>query len=450
MDLLQSFKNYVAKHRLFQLKDRLLLAVSGGVDSVVLCELCSRAGYDFTIAHCNFQLRDEESERDEQFVRSLGEKYHSPVLVKRFDTKQFSIAQKCSIQEAARVLRYNWFYEILKEPAAPKYILTAHHADDNIETMLMNLFKGTGIAGLRGMLPAHNNLIRPLLFASKKDLAEFANDHKLSWVEDSSNTEDKYSRNFIRHHVMPVIQSLYPQAETNLAGNIERFRETELLYRTYIDSLLKKLVEHKGNELHIPVLKLQRTGAVTTILFEILQPLGFTAKQSEEAAQLLESETGRYVSSGTHRIIRNRQWLILAPNDNEQTQHIFIEMGVHLVPFAAGVLNIVEEKLAKAGDALEAIPAEVSVALLDGSDIKYPLLLRHWKQGDYFYPLGMRKKKKLARFFIDQKLSSTEKEKVWVLESNKKIIWVVGMRIDDRFKISPATRKTLRIEWKHS
>jgi tRNA(Ile)-lysidine synthase len=459
MDLLREFKAFIGREHLFQAKDHLLLAVSGGVDSVVLCELCRRAGFNFSIAHCNFQLRGEESDRDESFVRALAGQYSVPFHIKHFQTESYAQQHKLSIQVAARNLRYQWFRELQQTlsgvegpPPAPGTersrrpgrIVTAHHANDNIETLLMNFFKGTGITGLRGILPKHGDIVRPLLFATKEAIKQFAEENKLQWVEDSSNATDKYTRNYIRHQLMPLITEVYPQAESNLLSNLNRFREAELLYRQTIEKLTKKLVEKKGEELHIPILKLQNTNAAATILYEILHPLNFTPKQSEEALHLIESETGKYVASSTHRIFKNRNWLIIAPNDTTIAQNIIIEKDQTTVRFALGELNFKYDDL----KGLSSILSETknNLALLDASQIKYPLVLRKWKPGDYFYPLGLGKKKKLARFFIDNKLSATDKEKIWVLEMDKKIIWVIGHRIDDRFKVTSVSKKILRIE----
>lgn len=435
MDLIKDFKAFILKENLFQPKDHLLLAVSGGVDSVVLCELCHRSGYSFSIAHCNFQLRGDESVRDENFVRSLAERYGVRVHVKHFETESYAQQHKLSIQVAARNLRYQWFRELLSQFQIQK-LLTAHHANDNVETVLMNFFKGTGITGLRGILPKQGDIVRPLLFATKETIKQFAEENKLSWVEDSSNTSDKYTRNFIRNQLMPVITEMYPQAESNLLSNIQRFREVEFLYRQTIEKNIKKLVEQKGAELHIPILKLKNTQAAATVLYEILHPLNFTSKQAEEALHLIESETGKYVASSTHRIFKNRNWLIISPNNTTIAENIIIEEGQASVQFTDGQLNF------QHGDNVDTAS---NIANIDAAEIKYPLILRKWKPGDYFYPLGMRKKKKLARFFIDNKLSTTEKEKTWVLEMDKKIIWVIGQRIDDRFKITPNTQSSLKI-----
>lgn len=438
MDLLVSFISNIQKEQLFLPGNKLLLAVSGGLDSVVLTDLCIAAGYDVILAHCNFQLRGSESERDEQFVRNLASKYNKKVLVQKFDTEAYAIEKKISVQVAARELRYNWFYPLLDAQEAD-LILTAHHRDDNIETLLMNFFKGTGIAGLRGILPKQNKLVRPLLFASRADLQHYASAKELQWVEDSSNASDKYARNYLRHQLVPVLQTIYPQVLDNLGDNIERFRDIEKLYRQAIDMHTKKLLEKKGNEVHIPVLKLAKAEPLNTIVYEIIKDYQFSPAQVNEVISLLSSESGKYVQSSSHRIIRNRNWLIIAPVVTEEAQLIVID-GPGKLRFAHGSISL-EDSLA-AGYTLSTDPL---VAALDAKHIDFPLIFRPWKKGDYFYPLGMQKKKKIARFLIDQKLSATAKEKVWVLEMNKKIIWVVGMRIDDRFKIMSSTKKLLTI-----
>jgi tRNA(Ile)-lysidine synthase len=433
MDLRQRFQHYIHEHHLFTVNDTLLLAVSGGIDSVVLCELCKQAGYRFVIAHCNFTLRGEESERDANFVRDLAKGYDVPFYIKAFDTKDYATTNKLSIQEAARALRYAWFKEL------NKLVVTAHHLDDNIETMLMHFFRGTGIHGLRGMLPKQGAVVRPLLFAHKQELTYFAQEHTLVWVEDSSNQQDKYTRNYFRNQVIPLVHTMYPEVENNLAANLRRFSDMEMLCDQAMALHRKRLCEVRGNEIHIPALKLQKTEPLHTVTYEIIKDYGFSPAQTEEVLHLLNSESGRYVQSASHRIIRNRRWLIIAPLVTEQAQTLAIDEDEHTVVFDEKKLVIEELETNKE------MPTNPAVASLDKKELQFPLLLRKWKKGDYFYPLGMKKKKKLARFFIDQKLSLTDKEKVWVLESNKKIVWVVGMRIDERFKITDATRKVFRL-----
>ncbi|HEY4290546.1 MAG TPA: tRNA lysidine(34) synthetase TilS [Puia sp.] len=473
MDILHSFNEFIKKENLFSHHDRLLVAVSGGLDSVVLCELLHRAGFDFVIAHCNFRLRGEESERDERFVIQVAEKYGKKILVKGFDTSVYAAEQKLSIQVAARQLRYDWFRDILEEWGTG-IVLTAHHLDDNIETLLMNFFKGTGIAGLRGMLPRQGIVVRPLLFAGRAALQQLALDAGLIWVEDSSNESDKYTRNYFRHRIIPGIEEVFPNALQNLAGNTGRFREIEMVYRRAMDQQLKKLLEHRGNEVFVPVLKLKLSVPLSTLVYEMITPFGFSALQTGAVITLLDSGSGKYVSSSSHRILRNRDWLIISPLRTMEAANILIESGDTTVLYEQGQLILqqlpagelpaeIQDSGAMASQRASAtgpkqVPAAAPkrapsggpwnpVAWLDAADIQFPLLLRKWQAGDYFYPLGMRKKKKLARFFIDSKLSMADKEKIWVLEMNKKIVWIVGLRIDDRFRIGDSTKQVLKIGW---
>lgn len=460
MSLLTRFIQYIKEQNLFEKSDPLLLAVSGGVDSVVMVELCQQAGYSFSIAHCNFHLREEESDRDEEFVRNLADKYSVPLHVKSFDTKDFAAQNKISIQVAARDLRYNWFRELAdqlrieakdsKQVMKPVKILTAHHANDNIETLLMNFFKGTGIKGLQGILPTQGDLIRPLLFATKEEIVQFASENSLSFVEDSSNLLDKYTRNYFRNQWIPSVQKIFPQVEANLLHNIERFREIEILYEQAISVHLKKMIEKKGNEVHIPVLKLLKVSPLKTVLYEIIKEYGFTANQTEDALKLLRSETGKYISSATHRIIRNRGWIIIAPLNSLEAQHILIEETDESIAFEQGELILKRDQKIPAN----LVSTATNKVLIDFAELEYPLILRKWKEGDYFYPLGMKKKtsgkpgkKKISKFFIDQKMSLPEKDATWLIESNKRIVWIINKRLDDRFKITPQTKNCVSIEF---
>jgi tRNA(Ile)-lysidine synthase len=440
--MLEKFKNIIAQKHLFNKEDRLLIAVSGGIDSVVLCELCHQSGFDFKIAHCNFQLRSDESKRDEQFVVGLGEKYSVNVFVKIFDTAKHSTDNKLSIQEAARNLRYSWFQELINQPNAEgfNYLLTAHHADDNNETLLMNFFRGTGLHGITGIPEKTGYILRPLLTFSKKQLAGFAKENSLAYVEDSSNQSIKYTRNYFRNELLPAIAKVYPQVNENLASNIERFKQIESLYKFSVEKIMRGLCRNKGNEVHIPVKQLAQYDN-KALIYEIIHPFQFSEKQVEEVVKLLQSESGKYVISaaGNYRIIRHRHWLIISPTNTDESVTIVIEEVDKETLFALGKLKIERSK--------DARPSHTpDVATLDFKQISFPLLLRKWKTGDYFYPLGMRKKKKVARFLIDQKLSKTQKENTWVIESQQRIVWIVGQRIDDRMKIAANTKQILRIQ----
>ena len=325
-----------------------------------------------------------------------------------------------------------------------KYTATAHHADDNIETLLMNFFRGTGLHGLTG-IPQHSlnaNTIRPLLDFRKSELLEFASQHQLKWVDDTSNSINKYTRNYFRNEFIPILQKAFPRVEDNLIDNIKRFKDIENVYQYAINSIRKKLCKVKGNEIHIPIKQLLEFGSRSVIL-EIIREFGFSEQQVDEVIKLAGGESGSYIQSpnAPFQIIKHRHWLILAPLNSDQANHIVIEEGMKNVNFPGGKLHI---EVLPANGAIKPSGSD-RIAMLDAKEIKFPILLRKWKTGDYFYPLGMKKKKKLSRFFIDLKLSKPDKEKVWVLEMDKKIIWVAGYRIDERFKLEPATQKVLKV-----
>lgn len=425
----------------------LLLAVSGGADSTVLADLVYHAGFSFCIAHMNFQLRGQESVRDEIFVQSLAEKYACEVRVQHVDTEQYMQDHKLSVQEAARELRYNWFMELVREYQEKTgikniYLATAHHADDAMETMLMHFFRGTGIQGLTGIpvLQEERHIIRPLLGFRKKELQEYVKENSIGFVEDSSNAGNDYTRNFFRNTLLPQIKEVYPMVEQNLLYNIERFRDVAWVYKTTMEQQLKKLVVHKNGEWHIPVLKWKQCPYLAAVTWEIIRPYGFTSAQTAEVIRLLDAANGAYMTSASFRIIRNRNWMIMAPLATGEASHILIEENDNRIAYEQGILEITRSK------ASSHIPNNTQEALLDAGSITYPLLLRRWKQGDYFYPLGMQKKKKLSRFLIDLKLSKTEKENVWVIESDRRILWVVGYRIDHRFRITDSTSGVLHIK----
>ena len=440
MLLIHAYQQFISAQQLFRKEDRLLLALSGGLDSVVLLHLTVASGYKVELAHMNFQLRGEESTRDETFVRQLASEYDLPIHVKTADAAAYALHHKCGVQEAARSLRYAWFNTLAMERGL-SFILTAHHADDNAETMLMNLFKGTGIAGLRGILPKQEKLVRPLLFASRDTLETYARDHELAFVTDSSNLTDKYTRNFFRQHIIPLVEQVYPGTLENLRGNMPRFREAEQLYREAVDLHLRKLVVRNGDDLMIPVEKLRKARPLHTIVFELFHPYGFSARQVPEIIHFMDASTGSALHSASHRLLKNRNWFLLSPSVPRNFAVTGIEAGEERIDFPGGQLEI------RLAPYEQAPPVDALEAWLDADELSYPLLLRPWKHGDYFYPLGMTKKKKLSRYFIDQKLSLSEKEKTWVVESAGRIAWVVGERIDHRFRITPSTSRVARFRW---
>lgn len=425
----------------------LILAVSGGLDSVVLTDIVAKSGLAFSIAHCNFQLRGEESMRDEKFVKALGVRYQQKVLLRRFDTNAIVATQKGSIQEIARELRYQWFADLRDELQVEMnkfvMVLTAHHADDNIETVLMNLFRGTGIQGLTGMEAYRwdNGITRPLLDFPKEALKAYADQHGLTYVEDSSNAAEYYTRNYFRNSLIPSIKEVFPTVEQNILHTIARLKEVEQLYNSSVNNRLSSMMELRGDEYHIPVGLWKEITPLVTITYEMLKRFGFNATQVGEALKLLNASNSGYIASHTHRLIRNRNWMILAPLVAETAPSlILIDASSNTIEFTDGVLTLEESRSTT-------IPTEKDHVMVAADELVYPLVLRKWKEGDYFYPLGMPKKKKISRFLIDIKCSKTDKEKVWVLESNKKIVWVIGLRIDHRFRVTESTQKKLLIRY---
>ncbi|MFN4286036.1 MAG: tRNA lysidine(34) synthetase TilS [Lacibacter sp.] len=431
--------------------DRLLLAVSGGMDSTVLAQLCHQAQLSFRILHCNFQLRGAESDRDADFVRQFAAALQAPFSIAHFDTRSYAAANGLSIQEAARQLRYRWFDEQVQEELRQQpqgfdchriHVLTAHHADDNAETLLHHFFRGTGLRGLTGIPPAQGPVKRPLLTFSRAQLEQYARRQQLRWVEDASNAETYYTRNFLRHRVIPLLQQAYPQLPLNLQDNIRRFSETAALYAAAVENFKKKFLFAKNNSWQIPIRPLLPYRH-TALLYELLRDFGFTEKQLPDIWHLTEAASGRYVQAAKmqYRIIRHRHWLLISPVAGTTATHVVIDAGEQAVFFPLGRLTLQTHKKVPQQPVSDAFTAQ-----LDARHIHYPLLLRRWKAGDYFYPLGLGKKKKIARFLIDLKLSLPQKEAVWVLESAGRILWVVGYRIDDRFKIQPSTKEVLELK----
>ncbi|MDD2793142.1 MAG: tRNA lysidine(34) synthetase TilS [Sediminibacterium sp.] len=456
MDLNELFGLHWRRHfaSLLRPDDCLLLAASGGLDSTVLAHLFKANHIPFVLVHMNFGLRDHESIRDEQFVRDLGRELSVEVNVKQADTKAYAAAQQLSTQEAARDLRYQWFAELMQQHPAPlsgdaspvekrfAFTATAHHADDSVETMLMHFFRGTGIEGLRGIPAFHREkkIIRPLLPFTRGQLEQFAKDHQIKFVTDSSNLSSDYTRNYFRNQLIPQLQEVFPNVKENLLHNTERLSEAAVLYQQAVQLQLGKLMEKRGNEIHVPVMKWQKTVPLQTITWEMIRPYGFSAAQTREVMKLAEASNGSSVASATHRIIRNRAWLIIAPLAVESASHILIEQE-GMVSFDGGSLTL------RLMDRPAQLSAEPGVEWLDADKIAFPLLLRKWKTGDYFYPLGMTKKKKLSKFFIDAKLSKIQKEQAWVVETDQKIICIPGLRIDNRFKYTNGTKRLLKLTY---
>ncbi len=440
-DLLENFIAFNERNKLAGRHKRVLLAISGGMDSVVLADLLQRAGYTFGIAHCNFGLRGDESDGDEQLVRSLAEQYKVPGYFKRFDTEVYATEHKLSIQVAARELRYAWFEQVRRENKFD-FIATAHHLNDNIETILYNFIKGTGIRGLRGILPKQQKIIRPLLFATREQIAAWQQEHKLIYREDSSNASDKYTRNKLRLQVLPLLKEINPALEETIGTRVELLHLVEDLYDKQIARQHKRLFLKRGNDIYIPLALLEKTTGAEHALFEYLKAYGFNATQVKELMESTAATPGKQWLAAQGRIIKDRRFYILSAYPAKQQSVLALQEGdteLH----TEGLQLQVERK----PNAEVQITADKNTVYLNADKLSFPLLLRRWKQGDYFYPFGMgMKKKKLKKFFTDQKIALHEKEQCWVMESDKKIVWLVGQRSDERFKVTPATKEVLVVK----
>ena len=442
-DLVNDLQRFINEHHLVQKGDKVLLAVSGGLDSVLMVHLFKQAGIGFGIAHCNFQLRGVEADGDEESVKTLAEKMGVPFYSTRFETQQFADEKGISIQMAARDLRYEWLEEMRKTKGYVS-LATAHHKNDNVETLLMNLVKGTGIAGLKGILPKSNHLIRPLLNITRKQLEQYASDNQLQWREDKSNADTKYRRNHIRHQVIPQLESINPNAVETLGENIERFRDAEQVYQYGLQRLLKKLVEVKGNDIYISIPKLKLLPASKTLLFEIIKDFGFNNLQLEEVMGCLDTTESKQFMSAQFRIIKERKQLVITGLESEDTTLVLLGERHLQKPTK---LSGFELKYHLQTSTNYSIPQGNNIAAIDYGQLQFPLTLRKWKTGDYFYPTGMKnKKKKLSKFFMDIKLPLIEKENVWVMLSGEKIVWVVGLRLDERFKVTGRTKQVLEVK----
>lgn len=422
-------------------KQPIVVAVSGGRDSMVLANLLFENGHQFSIAHCNFQLRKGDSDKDEALVLGWAKERNITAHHIKFDTEKSMQEWKMSLQETARKLRYDWFQTLCKEHQYHA-IATAHHANDNAETLLINLCKGTGIAGLHGIPSKNNNIIRPLLFATRAIINEYAEQVKVPYREDESNASTKYLRNAVRHKIIPEMEAVFPNLIEQMNDNIRRFADVEILYQQAIATNKKKLLEQRGNDVYLPILKLKKMPAISTLCFEIGADYGFNAAQTNEILKLMDSESGHYTESEHYKIIKDRDFLIITKKEAQKADLILIEKLPQKIKIEDGDFNFTTSE--------EAFSASISVdtAQIDFDTIELPMTIRRWRIGDYFYPLGMAmKKKKIGRFLIDQKVPIHEKEKLWIVLSNEKIVWVAGMRIDERFKVKTSTKKILKINF---
>ncbi len=439
--MIERFQAFILDKKLFDKGDKVLLAVSGGTDSVVMADLFSECGYDFGIAHCNFKLRGEESDRDELFVKDLAKRKGVDFYTKEFDTRGFAEKNKLSIQMAARQLRYDWFDLLAGQGGYPCYA-SAHHLDDQIETFFINLFRGTGISGLHGIKPKQGKLIRPLLFARRSEIENFAAKNGIAFREDSSNKKTDYLRNNIRHNLIPVLQGIKPGFPDVMEQNIVRFSQAGEIYRNEIETQKKRVLQKENKEVKINVQRLEKLKPLEAYLYEFLVPYGFSMANTKDIVESLKSGPGRRFFSNSHILVRDREYLIIREKGNGKSNREYrIELSEN---FTSGPLKLKLEKF-------EQYPGfsfakNEKTASLDFDKLTFPLILRKWEKGDSFFPLGMNNKKLLSDFFTDNKFSLFEKGDVWLLTSDNKVAWIIGHRIDNRFKVDKTTKSILRIK----
>ena len=421
-----------------QLKDKkLLLAVSGGIDSMVLMHLFQQLHYDISIAHCNFQLRGNESDGDEMLVKEICQDGYIPYFITSFDTEKYSRDNKLSIQLAARMLRYDWFQELLAENQLD-YLVTAHHLDDNVETFLINFIRGTGLEGLMGIPTQNGNIIRPLLPFSRLEIENYALKNKIQWREDSSNASDKYFRNKLRHDIVPILKELNTGFLDSFQNTLHHLQQAESLVEDASKLVYEQVVDEKDNRLEIHLKPLLEYQNYKAYLFQWLKEYGFSAWN--DVYDLVQAQSGKQVFSETHVLLKDRTILLLYPKNKYDEQAVYkIEKEQSNLNFP---LNLVFSK------AINISLNGNHTIFVDAEKVQFPLELRKWQEGDYFYPVGMNGKKKLSKYFKDEKYSLLDKENQWLLCSNDQIVWVIGKRADNRYIAHETTQLLLKIELK--
>lgn len=436
----QKVQNFIDKYGLLPNGAKIIVGVSGGADSVVLLHLLHNLGYNCIIAHCNFHLRMEESDRDELFVRKLAQHLNINCQVIDFNTIEYASLHKISIEMAARELRYKWFEELRQHYNADA-IAVAHHSDDSIETMLMNLVRGTGIRGLIGIPSKNGFIVRPLLCCSRNEIENYLTENNLEHVEDSTNNSNDYTRNKFRNEIIPLLEIVNPSVRQTLSQTIQRFEGVLSIYQQSIDIISNEIVHKSGSNVLIDIEKLLKQEHISTILYEILYPFGFHSSVIEQIERSIYSESGKIFYSETHSLLKDRNYLIINANEefsndsyilSREDEEILVPVHLKITRFDRNS----DFQISKNSNCIH----------IDENKLKYPLYLRHWNEGDYFYPFGMNQRKKLSDFFTDQKMNIFEKKQCWLLTSEQDIVWIMGIRIDNRFRITESTTNILQIE----
>ena len=429
------FQNQIDSHFPFLKEKKLLLAASGGIDSMVMVHLFQQLDFNIAIAHCNFQLRGIDSFNDQNFIENFADKNNIQIFTTQFDTKGFAEDYKLSTQVAARELRYNWFSELL-ETEHFDYLLTAHHADDDLETFLINFSRGTGIEGLIGIPAQNKQIVRPLLQFSRTDIENYAKENNIEWREDSSNASDQYLRNKIRHDLVPILKSLNPDMLATFQKTQNYLQQTHAMAEDAAIMVYQQVAQEANDEIHFNIKKLKQLPNFRSYLYQWLREFGFSAWTDIYA--LADGQSGKMVYSNSYRLLKNRDFLILSPMPiSQETAEFAINENQKDVNVPIK-LSFIEPT--------DILHESNNAIFVDAEKIKYPLLLRKVNEGDHFQPFGMNgQSKKVSKHFKDEKFSAIEKEKTWLLLSDNKIVWIIGNRQDDRFKVTNTTKHIIQI-----
>lgn len=441
--LKSEFVKYNKQNNLFNKNDKILLGVSGGIDSVVMLHIFYSLGYNIGIAHFNFKLRGEDSEKDEQFVRALAQKYNCKFYCESADTKKSAEQDSVSIQMKARELRYTWF-NTLCESELYNYVAVAHNLNDNVETFLLNITRGTGILGLTGINAKRMEIIRPLLFASRKNIEEYCKQNNLEFRQDKSNDSTKYARNKVRHIVVPALEEINPSFQKTVVQNISRLNDVYAIYKQTIDDKKDELITTENDCIHLNIDGLLKLNPIKTYLFEFLSEYNFTESNCQDIIFTLHnSDSGKQFFSDTHRATIDRNNIIIQAKSENTNQVYYINSTDLQIDIPVEI--VISSKIF---DKNSVLSKSSKIANIDFNKIEFPLVIRKYQNGDKFKPLGMKGFKKVSDFFIDNKFSIYEKENTWLLLSGESIVWIIGYRIDNRYKITENTKKMLILELK--
>ncbi len=434
--MINEFKKHIDTDLPFLKGKKLLLTASGGVDSVVLTHLFKTLGFDCYIAHCNFKLRDSDSDLDESFIKDFAQTLNIKTFTQQFDTVDYALKNKLSIQTAARNIRYKWVNELLINQHLD-YIITAHHADDNLETFLINLTRSSGLDGLIGIPEINGKIIRPLLSFSKKQILEYAQIHGIKWREDSTNREVKYVRNKIRHKIIPVLKEINPNILKSFEKTSKNLLESRQIINDKIEEISSDLLNKEGDFHKIEIYEVLKLKKPKAYLYQILKQFNFS--EWNNVYGLLSAQTGKSIHSKTHTLLKNRGHLLIFSNDEEQDRNQQFEIGM-------GIYEIDKNIKVYIRDVKKKQVVSKKCIVVNKNLVTFPMIIRKWGKGDFFYPTGMKGKKKVSKFFKDEKLSKIIKEKTWILCTKKnEIIWIVGMRQDRRFLPDVSTEQILKI-----